>query len=124
MKKPTNLVRAKDIITSLAKELPSNLILDTESEHGKFTKNFLLKLTDEQLDQLCEEAKKQKNENISLIFYELKEGSKEPATRIEKFNSFKLSDVKSITFNGNTLPRMDYNFSEIYHYVAVTLVTP
>ena len=124
MKKPTNLVRAKDIITSLAKELPSNLILDTESEHGKFTKNFLLKLTDEQLDQLCEEAKKQKNENISLIFYELKEGSKEPATRIEKFNSFKLSDVKSITFNGNTLPRKDYNFSEIYHYVAVTLVTP
>ena len=99
-----NSVRAVDMLLSLSRKLPKNLLLDASSEEGQFTANFLLKLKYDQLCALEKEAKKKDGDSFYLFFFTVSEkdyGKKAPV-EVKDFQNFDFSKVKNIHFNGGT----------------------
>lgn len=124
MKFTDTTIRAADILISCATKLPDNLVFDTQTEHGAFTVNFLLRLKEENLCDLRKEARKQK-EDCFLLFYSISKSDfsngKAPY-QIKGFSSFDFSKVADIKFSGDTIalqPKLD---ADPVHYVSATLV--
>lgn len=112
-------IYAKDLLISLADKLPEKLMIDTESEQGKFSLNFLCRLTEDQLEQLKKESKDNKG-NFYLSFYSI--SGKEAPVRINNFADFDLSKIQSISFDGNTIPEISRKIDEIEFYVLAFIV--
>lgn len=119
-------------VTKLNGKFPSNLVIDTTSSHGDIAMKIIPHLTDTQLNKLSEEIKKKEDNEVSLLFYRVTEGSSELPKEITSFDINELDNVKEYRFNGNTEPLLIRDYcnttpplkdSIVYeHYVAVTLV--
>ena len=120
MSKNLHSIYAIDMILSLADKLPNNLMLDSEDMEGAFTLNFLFRLSNEQLEDLKEQANLQNDENVFLFFYVQHQGQSEHAVELKDFEGFDLSKVIKINFNGNTAPLLYYSDLPPVHYVSVT----
>ena len=113
----TKKMYARDALVSLAPKLPAKMVLDVNSESGKFTIDFLLRLDDEQLAHLCQEAKRKNDNSFSITFCQSQIGSDEPPKIINDFRKFNLNRVRRITFNGNTVPYLRYRDAPPEHYI-------
>lgn len=122
MAKNQHSIYANDMLLSLAIKLPNNLMLDAEDVEGIFTLNFLLRLSDEQLEDLKKASALQKDENVFLFFYTQHQGQSEHAVELKDFEGFDLSKVIEINFNGKTAPLLSHSYLPPVHYVSVTFV--
>ena len=120
MAKNQHSISATDMLLSLAKKFPENLMLDTEDAEGLFTLCFLLRLSPEQLANLKEAMEFHKDENVFLFFYVQRQGQSEHAVELKDFEGFDFSKVIKINFNGNTAPLLYYSDLPPVHYVSVT----
>lgn len=103
---------------SLASKLPKNLMIH-EDVAGAFTIGFLVRLNDEQLEELKEAVALQKDEDVFLYFRREEKG--EASVELKDFEGFDFSKVIKINFNGKTAPLLRTD-SDCVHYVSVTLV--
>lgn len=122
MQKHYNVVPVKDIFISLAEKLPKNLFTDTVDAQGKFTIEFISRLTDDQLTRLREEATKKKDEIVFLEFSTCTEGSKGCSTSLKTFSNFDWSKVLGIKISGDTCPYIDGPDDYPYNYISVVFV--
>ncbi len=113
----THSIYARDALVSLARKLPEKMVLDVNSNSGKFAVDFLLRLDDEQLAHLRQEAKRKNDNTFSITFCESQVGSSEPPKIINDFRAFDLDNVQSVTFDGNTVPYLRYRDAPPEHYI-------
>lgn len=121
MKQKTYLAEELRLFERLNGMLPSNLVADTSSLQGQMAKNILPTLTADQLNKLNTEIKKKGDNEVSLLFYRVSEGSSEAPQEATSFDINDLDNVKEYRFNGNTAPLL-INDDVIEHYISVTLV--
>lgn len=120
MAKNLHSIHATDVLIPLAEKLPDNLMFDAEDAEGRFTFAFLQRLSDEQLAELKEAAELHKDENVFLFFYTRHQGKCEPVVELKNFESFDLSKILGISFNGHTAPLLSYSDLPPIYYVSVT----
>ena len=122
MTKHYNVASVKDILMSCADKLPENLMIDAVNDHGKFSIDFISRLTDDQLTKLCEESSKKAGKHVFLDFSTINEGSNSCPTELKKFSDFNWYKVCQIKINGNTCPYLHNNQSEPQEYISVVFV--
>ena len=120
MAKNQHSISATDMLLSLAKKFPENLMLDTEDAEGLFTLCFLLRLSPEQLANLKEAMEFHKDENVFLFFYIRHKEKPEESVELKGFEGFDLSKVIETNFNGKTAPLLSHSYLDPVHYVSVT----
>lgn len=122
MKKHRNAASVKDILISRAEKLPENLMIDAVDDHGKFSIDFIARLTDDQLIKLSEEAAKKADETVFLEFSTVTEGSTACPYELKKFSDFDWYKVSQIKISGDTCPSLHSIHSEPYYYISVVFV--
>lgn len=121
MTKNYNTAKATDILVSLANKLPENLLVDSVNDKGKFSLNFLLRLTDNQLVSLKEEASKKKSDFL-LDFATIELESDTCPNELRNFSDFNWEKVYEIKISGDTCPYQPNIHSKCVDYVCVTFV--
>lgn len=121
MTRNLNTIKATDALVSLVGKLPENLLVDGINEYGKFSISFLLRLTDEQLLVLKNEAAKKKADFI-LHFTTIKSGSTACPDPLTDFTKFDWEKVVEIKMNGYTCPSLDYHDLDEIDHVSIILV--
>lgn len=114
-----NATSVKDILISCADKIPENLMIDAVNDHGKFSIDFISRLTEDQLISLKNEAAKKGTQNVFLEFSTVTEGSANCPTELKNFADFDWYKVCQIQINGNTAPSIRSATSEPYHYISV-----
>lgn len=122
MKKHRNAASVKDILISCAEKLPENLMIDAVDDHGKFSIDFIARLTDDQLIKLSEEAAKKADKTVFLEFSTVTEGSTACPYELKKFSDFDWYKVSQIKISGDTCPSLHSIHSEPYYYISVVFV--
>lgn len=108
---------------SLSKHLPTNLLVDTVNEHGKFSIEFISKLTPEQLSKLKAECEKKKNKDVFLSFYiQTKPAPNLLEEELTNFSNFNWEKVADIKISGDTTSYQHSKSSEAFYYVSVVFV--
>ena len=118
-----NTMNARDMLVSLAKKLPENLLIDAVNEQGMFTAYFLLRLKEEHLCDL-RKAARIKGEDFFLFFYSISEknkGKQHPA-EVKDYTTFDFSKLVDVEFNPSTVNLLLYRDLAPIPYVSVTLV--
>ncbi len=121
MTKNLNTARATDLLISLASKLPENLVVDTVNEKGNFSLSCLLRMTDEQLFTLKEEANKKK-ETVLLDFATIESGSTSCPDELRNFSDFDWNKVGEIRISGDTCPYLPNIYSQPIDYISVIFV--
>lgn len=122
MKKHYNATSVKDILISCADKLPENLMIDAVDDHGKFSIDFISRLTDDQLIKLSEEASKKADKTVFLEFSTVTEDSTDCPYELKKFSDFDWYKVCQIKISGDTCPYIHSIHSEPHHYISVVFV--
>lgn len=118
-----NVLTAREALVSRSKELPLNLLVDTVNDHGKFSLEFLLKLTPEQLSKLRTECAKKKNKQVFLSFnIQTKSAPKLLEQELTDFSSFDWKKVADIKISGDTTPYQHSKSSEAFYYISIVFV--
>lgn len=121
MTKNYNTIKATDALVSLVNKLPENLLVDSVNDKGKFSLNFLLRLTDNQLVSLKEEASKKKSDFL-LDFATIESESKACPDELRNFSDFDWDKVLEIRISGDTCPYQPNIHSEAIDYISVIFV--
>lgn len=118
-----NAIPAQIAVLSISQQLPENLLIDAVNEHGKFSLEFLFRLTPEQLFKLKTECEKKKNKNVFLSFSrEEKPAPKLVEREIRDLSAFDWSKVADIRISGDTSPYQYSRDSEAFHYISIVFV--
>ena len=122
MNRHRNAVSAKDILISCADKLPANLMIDAVNAHGKFSIEFILRLTEDQLACLNAETKKKGNENVFLDFSTIQQGSTCCPTELKNFSDFDWYKVSQIKISGDPCPYLHSIHSASHYYISIVFV--
>lgn len=118
-----HVLTAREALVSLSKQLPTNLLVDTVNEHGKFSIEFISKLTPEQLSKLKAECEKKKNKEVFLSFnVQTKPAPKLVEQELTSFSDFDWNKIADFKISGDTTPYQHSKSSEPFHYVSVVFV--
>ena len=120
--KNLNSLRVRDLLISLADKLPKNLMADAINEHGKFSIEFLLKLTNEQLEHLNSECSKFKKDLVFLDFAQKPNGATYTPTEVKDYSNFNWNNVIDIIINGDTCPTIRSHLTEPIYYVSIVFI--
>lgn len=92
-----HLMYATDMLISLAKKLPENLMIHASEE--TFTIAFLQRLTDEQLSALNEAVNLHEVENVFLYVYTVSKLNHKVYSDFTDLTNFDFERIDSIIFN-------------------------